>query len=179
MISKKTALFCLLILLSWALPCQAVLIGAQAYTQKFSDGPHYVLCLEDIHIPSPHESQQLQDIMTIIQNHEEDVFVIYEGCGPNVSQRELARVPEQVSILTKLDALCRKKGIESFNAEFRPTGDLYTSLPANFKEMVLHAFDFTEREIHAYNAPKELRDTYRTLLAQEKEARAHIMDQGK
>ena len=173
MLFKKTALFVLAVLLGSNLSCRATFIGAQAYKKEFPDGTHYVLCLGDWHNESPREEQQLNDLLDIVQHHKKNTFVIYEGYGPNTSKENLLITPEKETILRRLTLFCHQKNIESFNAEWRPTP--YTrNTPIQHTQMYLHSFDTTEREIHAYGAPKDMRTTYRACIEREKEHRKQI-----
>lgn len=132
-----------------------------------------MLCLGDWHEKSPREEQQLNDLLDIVQHHKKDTFVIYEGYGPNTSQENLMLTPDTESILRRLTLACHQKNIESFNAEWRPTPYMHNT-PIQHIQTHLHAFESTEREIHSYGAPKEMRTIYRACIEREKRPRKQI-----
>ncbi len=53
MLLRKIALSAFITSLGLSLTTKAVLVGAQAYKKEFSDGTHYVMCLEDWHDATP------------------------------------------------------------------------------------------------------------------------------
>ncbi len=167
MIMKKIALLILITFLGNHAPCHAVFIGAHAYKKEFPDGTHYVVCLGDMHVKTPCETQQLNDLHTLILHNAKNTMLIYEGYGPNISRLGLRLTRPTATLLRRLDLLCDKenKNIESFNAEWRPTPSDDT--PTEHIQMFLDAFDATEREINTYGGPKEMKALYRACIERE------------